>query len=544
MKKFFLSVFFLYNLSYGLAAEPVANPYSAAFDKAYSLYPEIPRGMLEAVAFCNTRFAHITHASVSPESCAGIPNAYGVMGLTLDGENYFENNLILVSQLSHYSTEEIITNPEKNILAYAGAFAAAKKMLHITQSDVTSNLTILSYLSELPKSTEGQIFALSTQLYGYLQFLGNADYQQYYHFPHHKFDLTAIFGAENLEILGASSIIVTDESVFNQKGQHYKSGGIIPSFASADYAPALWTAAASCNYSSRSGTAISAVTIHDVEGTYASCISWFQNCAAGVSAHYVLRSSDGQVTQMVLESNKAWHVGSENPYTIGLEHEGYNNTASWYTNAMYVSSADLVRDICSSGYGINPLRTYYGPGCSGTTAECGLGSCTKIKGHQMFPNQTHNDPGPYWNWAKYYLLINNTPAISTVTAATGTFYDSGGPSGAYASDERILTLIQPPGATSVTINFTSFATEAGWDYMFIYDGATTAAPLIRQYDGTSGPGTVTSTRPSLLTDFRPHCATTAAGWAPAWQSHSVPATAADSIAPTTTIAAGTAWETA
>lgn len=543
MKKLFLSILFLYSLHSCFADEPIANPYSAIFDKAYSLHPEIPGGLLEAVAFCNTRFAHITHASSKPESCAGIPNAYGVMGLTLDGQKYFENNLVLVSQLSHYSTEEIIADPEKNILAYADAFAAVKKMLNITQNDVTSNLTILSYLSELPKSTEGQVFALSTQLYGYLQFLGNVNYQQRYHFPNHKFDLSEIFGAGNLEILGAESVTVTDESVFNQKGQQYKSGGIIPSFASADYAPALWTAAASCNYSSRSGTAISAVTIHDVEGTYAGCISWFQNCAASVSAHYVLRSGDGQVTQMVLESNKAWHVGSENPYTIGLEHEGYNNTASWYTNAMYVSSANLVRDICGSGYGINPLRTYYGPGCSGTTAECGLGSCTKIKGHQMFPNQTHNDPGPYWNWAKYYLLINNTPVITAVTSATGTFYDSGGPSASYTDDERILTLIQPPGATSVTINFTSFITEAGWDYMFIYDGTTTAAPLIGQYDGSSSPGTVTSTGGALLIEFRSDCATTAAGWAASWTSTSVPAASTDSIAPTTTVAAGAAWET-
>jgi len=542
MKKLLLlfALFSIFKIS--RSGEIIPNNYAAAFSKAYQQHPGIPKGMLEAVAFCNTRFSHITHASVQPESCTGMPNAYGVMGLTLDGQNYFENNLLLVSQLSHYSVEEIMNDPEKNILAYADAFAAVQKMLNIRTSTVESNLTIYSYLSELPKSGEGQLYALSSQLYGYLDFLNKPAYQQQYGFPAYGIDLEKVFGAKNLQVLSATSVTVTDESVISNNGQHFHSTYRSPS--STDYGPAIWTPAGSCNYSTRGGTAVSAVTIHDVEGSYSGCISWFQNCSAGVSAHYVIRSSDGQVTQMVLESAKAWHVGTENPYTIGLEHEGYNNTPVWYTNAMYAGSAALVRDICASGYGIDPLRTYYGPGCSGTTAQCGLGSCTKIKGHQMFPNQTHNDPGPYWNWAKYYLLINNAPTISTVTAASGLFTDSGGSTGNYSDDERQLTRIQPPGATSITLNFTSFSTEAGWDYMFIYDGATTSAPLIGQYDGTTSPGTITSSGGSLLIEFRSDCATIAAGWVANWTSNSVTATSADSIAPTTAVTTTAAWETA
>jgi hypothetical protein len=313
---------------------------------------------------------------------------------------------------------------------------------------------------------------------------------------------------------------------------------------SADYGPAIWNPAASCNYSSRSGTAVSAVTVHTVQGSYAGCISWFQNCSASVSAHYVARSSDGQITQMVLESQKAWHVGSHNPYTIGIEHEGYINNASWYTTAMYNGSAALVRDICASGYGINPLRCYYGPGCSGGHSSCGLGSCTTIKGHQMFSGQTHTDPGVNWNWAKYYLLINNSPVINTVTTATGTYTDNGGSAGNYSNDVRSLTLIQPAGATSITLDFTSFSTEAGWDYLFIYDGATTSSPLLGQYDGTNSPGTVISSGGSLLVEFRSDCATTATGWVANWTSNAVVPPAADNIAPTTIINTSGGWETA
>ncbi|MEW6470636.1 MAG: peptidoglycan recognition family protein, partial [Bacteroidota bacterium] len=167
----------------------------------------------------------------------------------------------------------------------------------------------------------------------------------------------------------------------------------------------MWNPAASCNYSSRSQS-ISAVTVHTTQGSYAGTISWFKNCSAGVSAHYVLRSSDGQVTQMVLESKKAWHVGSENGYTIGLEHEGYISQSSWYTTAMYQSSANLVKDICNSGYGINPTTCWNGASCNGT---CLLSSTYRIKGHQHYPNQSHTDPGQYWNWGTYYNLINGGP---------------------------------------------------------------------------------------------------------------------------------------
>ena len=539
MKKLLLFSILFLALKTSNADEIIVNKYAKSFDKAYLAHPEIPKGILEAVAFCNSRFTNIQHATTKSESCTGIPNAYGVMGLTLDGQGYFSDNLKLVADLSHYSVNDIMTDPEKNILAYADAYANVMKMFNIRGSKIENQLTVLNYLSELPKATAGQLYALSTQEYGYLQFLSNVDYQQLYGFPNYHIDFESIFGAENYAVLSSTAVTVTDESITGKSGQsfHYKSA------LSADYPAAIWNPAASCNYTVGRTMAITAVVIHDVEGTYAGCISWFQDCAAVVSAHYVARSSDGQITQMVLESNKAWHVGSENGYTIGIEHEGYVATPSYYTTAMYTGSAALVRDICGSGYGINPQRTYYGPGCSGSTSSCGIGACTTIKGHQMYPMQTHDDPGPGWNWALYYLLINNTPVITTVTTVTGTSTDNGGVAGNYTDDQRTLTLIKPTGATSISLNFTSFNTELGYDYLFIYDGTTTAAPLIGQYSGTTSPGTITSTGGALLLEFRSDCATNAAGWVANWTSTSGVAATPDSIPPTTSMAPPAAWET-
>lgn len=391
--------------------------YTNYFQDAYVQYPNIPRGVLEAVAYGNTHIFHVVHNPGGNENCMGLPLAYGVMGLTLDGKNYFNNNLVTVSDLSGISTSLIINNPEKNILAYASAFntvmnsIASQKPAGTKTSDII--FSTLVALSELPSENEGQIFALNTQLYSYFTFLNAPEFQEKYNFPNHDFDLQTLFGEDNYIVLSSAHVTVSEEEISDEQGNVYKSiGNNAPSVQSADYAPAIWNAAASCNYSTR-GQAITGVVIHDVEGSYASCISWFQNCNANVSAHYVVRSSDGQITQMVLESKKAWHVGNSNPFTIGIEHEGYNTQTGWYTPAMYQSSANLVKDICISGYGINPTTCWSGVSCNGS---CVLSLAVKIKGHQHYPNQTHNDPGVNWNWGTYYNLINGT---TTCTAPTG-----------------------------------------------------------------------------------------------------------------------------
>ncbi len=78
----------------------------------------------------------------------------------------------------------------------------------------------------------------------------------------------------------------------------------------------------------------------------AGAISWFQNRQSQVSAHYVIRSSDGQITQMVEENDTAWHGRNWNGRSIGIEHEGWVDQPRWFTDAMYRSSAALTREIC------------------------------------------------------------------------------------------------------------------------------------------------------------------------------------------------------
>ncbi|PCJ01446.1 MAG: hypothetical protein COB15_00555 [Flavobacteriales bacterium] len=507
----------------------VENNYQHEFANAYAQYPNVPKGVLEAVSYTTTHFQHIQNIT---ESCAGLPKVYGVMGLTLDGENYFKNNLKYISQVSGISVNDIINSPQHNITAFAAAYNH-ELTLSPFKNKGQNYARILSKLSELPSTGIQQDYALNAHLYAVLSFLNDANMQRVYNFPDHNLDLEIVFGSENLKVLQSTAVIVQNNHIEGDDGQIYKPSTI--NNKTADYPPAI-SDFTTCNFSSRSGVSVDAVTIHTVQGSYAGCISWFKNCSANVSAHYVLRSSDGQVTQMVLESEKAWHVGNENPYTIGLEHEGFVNDSTWYTAAMYQSSADLVRDIAQSGYGIDPLRTAYFPWAPTTNYNVSSipGSCVKIKGHQHYPNQSHTDPGSNWDWKYYDNLINDTTSVTTITSGSGVITDNGGSTGNYTG-ERDLILIQPTNASSITLTTVQFDVESTWDYLYVYDGTTTLSPLIGYYTGTTIPATITSTGGSMLLEIRADCANDAPGF-----EFNFTSVIPDLIKPTTAISASPA----
>jgi N-acetyl-anhydromuramyl-L-alanine amidase AmpD len=164
-----------------------------------------------------------------------------------------------------------------------------------------------------------------------------------------------------------------------------------------------WAAAHPNNYAAASrptSSPIRYVIIHTTQGSYTSALNWFQNPAAGVSAHYTIRSSDGQITQSVSERNIAYHAGNwiYNTQSVGIEHEGYVSNASWYTDAMYRSSAALTRSICQR-YGIPMTRA-------------------RIIGHNEVPGADHTDPGPYWNWNYYMQLVTGSSWSTTIDNAT------------------------------------------------------------------------------------------------------------------------------
>ncbi len=514
------------------------HEYDAYFAEAYEQNPSIPKGLLEAIAFNTTRLKHIDPDNTIP-SCIGLPKYYGVMGLVENGKNYFRNNLQTVAELSGITAKDIKESPRHSILAFAAAFAKTQAQQNINSKQIEDNISPLLALSELPLVDNVQDdFAMNSQLYGVLYFLSEDKFQKAYKIPSHEFDMQRIFGKENYKKVSAGQVDFTSVSQKNTtkkppphngrfeatkpavaEASHKGAACSMPN-GPAEYSPALWTANDPSNYSSYTVSPYT-IAIHTIQGTYSGAISWFQNPVANVSIHYVIRSFDGQVTQMACHDTRCWHVNTENSYSVGLEHDGWIDDGEvWYSNAMYHSSADLCQFIASD-LGINLLQTYDGQPINGIqTLSHG---CHKVKGHQSFANNTHTDPGDEWNWPFFYQLINPLPTPTTYTASSGTVYDSGGSGGNYGDEERTTYLIQPSGAATVTLTFNSYGVENGWDYLWIFDGTDDSGALIGKYSGTS-PGTVTGTTGALFLEFRTDCATTDIGWSASYTSSTTPPT--------------------
>lgn len=77
--------------------------------------------------------------------------------------------------------------------------------------------------------------------------------------------------------------------------------------------------------------------------------------------------------------------------------------------------------------------------------------------------------------AQDYILdgaTNNT----TITTCSGTFYDSGGPSGQYQGDEDYTITFCSNNGSNLSITFPSFEMEETWEQFAVYDGPDTGSP--------------------------------------------------------------------
>lgn len=152
------------------------------------------------------------------------------------------------------------------------------------------------------------------------------------------------------------------------------------------------------------------VLIHTMQGSYAGTKSWFLNPSSRVSSHYIVRSSDGEVTQMVSHADTAWHAQCYNSKSIGIEHEGFvADPGRWYTDAMYAQSARLTRWIADH-HGIPRDRSHI-IGHYEVAPACNTGA--------------HSDPGSGWNWSKYMGLVNGTAPTASTGVLLGVVYTGG-----------------------------------------------------------------------------------------------------------------------
>ncbi len=98
--------------------------------------------------------------------------------------------------------------------------------------------------------------------------------------------------------------------------------------------------------------------------------------------------------------------------------------------------------------------------------------------------------------------IFNMCETQFVNAPNGYIYDSGGKTGTYKDNESCTLLITPPCNDKVVLKFISFNTEYGYDFLRIYAGSTTSAPLIFDKSGSANPDSLVLTSKSVLLQFQ------------------------------------------
>ncbi|MBX6356065.1 MAG: N-acetylmuramoyl-L-alanine amidase [Micromonosporaceae bacterium] len=195
------------------------------------------------------------------------------------------------------------------------------------------------------------------------------------------------------------------------------------------------------------------IVIHDTETDYQTTLDLVQD-PTYLGWHYTLRSVDGHIAQHIKAKDVGWHAGNwyVNAKSIGIEHEGFAAEGTWFTEAMYRSSAKLVRYLALR-LGI-PLDRHH------------------IIGHDNVPGITpayvagmHWDPGPYWDWAHYFDLLH------------APFHRSGGPhSGLVTINPDFAT--NQPAFTGCTGARTNPCPPRGSSEVILHSAPSQDAPLV------------------------------------------------------------------
>jgi N-acetyl-anhydromuramyl-L-alanine amidase AmpD len=254
-----------------------------------------------------------------------------------------------------------------------------------------------------------------------------------------------------------------------------KSDVDCPNGLSCEFIPALYEQFSSSTYNYGNydlanrpydGQDIRYIIIHDIEGSYQEGVNTFLGHSY-VSAHYVVRSSDGHIAEMVRPKDIAWQAGNWyiNAHSIGIEHGGTAvDGAAWYSEQMYRASAKLVKYLAAR-YDIPIDREH-------------------IFGHDNVPGTSaygetrmHWDPATYWDWAHFFDLLgapinpNDGKKSSDVVTINPNFHTNTPPL-TYGSEE----LVPQPS------NFVYLRTEPSFDAPLFKDPALPNGGTTNIYD--------------------------------------------------------------
>jgi hypothetical protein len=150
----------------------------------------------------------------------------------------------------------------------------------------------------------------------------------------------------------------------------------------------------------------------------------------------------------------------------------------------YFDLTDGIGNVLADDYYPNTSGTWSGTGaCTGTVS-----GCTDPLAINYNPSATVDDGSCYYGVPQ--------SGNNSYTTCGATLYDAGGPSADYQNNANGQTTLTPATAGQViALNFTSFNLETNWDFLYVYDGNSTAAPQVAgsPFTGTALPANITST---------------------------------------------------
>ncbi|HXF96508.1 MAG TPA: N-acetylmuramoyl-L-alanine amidase, partial [Gemmatimonadales bacterium] len=251
-----------------------------------------------------------------------------------------------------------------------------------------------------------------------------------------------------------------------------------------DYPAAVWRPSPNFNQRPADLTGvIHAVIVHTCEGNYSGCWSWLTNPVSQVSAHYVVNEDGSEISQLVREPDRAWHIAAtydcalnrdhecrlngvqSNHFTVGIEHAGFASQAS-FPPAQLDASARLVCDITRDR---NVPRDWQ-----------------HILAHGQLQPENRTDPGPNWPWIPWMhriqahcgeIVVDDSAEFNDATVAqvlvpsawpasaeTPDYYGGGyrwAPTGPEAADAAVFSFrLDSAGARTLDARWTSGANRS------------------------------------------------------------------------------------
>ncbi|MCB0768209.1 MAG: hypothetical protein KDB95_13450, partial [Flavobacteriales bacterium] len=217
-------------------------------------------------------------------------------------------------------------------------------------------------------------------------------------------------------------------------------------------------------------------------------------------------------------------TGSTVPALCGAPPANYLDV--WYTVEVPLSVSGTnpliidTDDVLPLNFAMAAYRDVSGTGCPTLLTLTAVGACSTAGSTQGTPpNATMPrlslvpptiTPGETL-YIRVWTEVNNQQGPFSICAqtanppdCTGTFYDSGGAAGQYQNNEsQIRFHCAEKAGDVVTLNFTQFSLESGYDFIRIYNqptGPANPANLIGSYTGNTIPnqisGTVTASNPN------------------------------------------------